>query len=69
MDHRGVAYTLRQGIERESWILVVHLPRGSVEKRVQSTKQKAKETACAMIDKWLEANGPKGGQRSRVART
>jgi hypothetical protein len=64
MNHRGLTYSLRQGIEREKWILVVQLPCGTVEKRLQSTKQKANEIACAMIDKWLETNGTQGAQRA-----
>jgi hypothetical protein len=64
MDHRGVRYTIRTGIEPDQWTLVVNLPRGTIEKRVQSTKRKADETACAIIDKWLEKNGPQGGENS-----
>jgi len=59
MDHRGVPYTIRTGIEPDQWTVVVHLPRGTIEKRVQSTKRKAQETACAIIDKWLDKSGAK----------
>ena len=64
MDHRGVTYTIRTGIEHDQWVLVVNLPRGRIEKRVQCTKREAEGAACAMIDKWLEKNGPQGGKIS-----
>ena len=34
---------------------------GRIEKRVQCSKQKADEIACAMIDKWLAENRLQGG--------
>jgi|RhiMethySRZTD1v2_1073278.scaffolds.fasta_scaffold2897951_1 hypothetical protein len=61
MFHKSVRYTLRQGIEANRWTVAVQLPHGGIEKRVQCSKQKADEIACAMIDKWLAENRPQGG--------
>jgi len=28
MDHKGVPYTIRQGIERHQWTVIIYLPGG-----------------------------------------
>ena len=59
MDHRGVPYTIRTGIEHNRWTMVVHLPQGrTVEKAVNGARQMAETAACSVIDKWLEKNLP-----------
>jgi hypothetical protein len=62
MDHNGVPYTIRQGIERDRWTVVVHLPDGTVEKQLQGRRESAIAIATKLIDKWLEKNRPQGGQ-------
>jgi hypothetical protein len=61
MFHKNVPYNLRQGIEANHWTEAVQLPHGGIEKRVQCSKRKADEIACAMIDKWLAENRLQGG--------
>ena len=61
MEHKGVAYTIRQGIERDDCTVVVHLPDRTVEKKAHSGRKIAMATAIAIIDKWLEKNRPQGG--------
>ena len=57
MDHKGVPYTILQGIERQQWTVVVHLPNGkTVEKRIKSTRSEAKAVARTIINEWLEKN-------------
>ena len=56
MDHTGVAYTIRQGIERDDCTVVVQLPDGTVEKRTHGGRAVATASAIAIIDKWLEKN-------------
>jgi hypothetical protein len=59
MDHRGVPYTIRTGIERNHWVVVVRLPDGkTVEKRVQRPRREAQARACSIIDEWLGRKGP-----------
>jgi len=59
MDHRGVPYTIRVGIERNHWVVVVHLPNGkTVEKRIRAPRGTAEAVACSIIDEWLEKRGP-----------
>jgi DNA-binding cell septation regulator SpoVG len=55
MVHRGVQYTIRQGIERDQWTVVVHLPSGkTVEKPTRDSRHAAETAARDIIDKWLE---------------
>jgi hypothetical protein len=55
MDHRGVPYTIRTGIERNHWVVVVHLPDGkTVEKRVKGARRQAEVLARSIIDEWLK---------------
>jgi hypothetical protein len=65
MDHRGVHYTIRQGIERDQWTAVVNLPRGkTVEKSIQGSRSSADTAARSIVDKWLEKNGPQDATNS-----
>ena|SRR6516164_4028543 len=55
MEHRGVRYAIRMGIERERWRVAIHLP-GNVlpeERTVWGTRKDAEVTARSMIDAWL----------------
>jgi hypothetical protein len=60
MVHRGVSYTIRQGIERNHWTVVVHLPRGkTVERPMKGARHRAEATACTIIDEWLQSTDRK----------
>ena len=69
MDHKGVHYLIRQGIERGQWILVVHLPQGrTVEKMIHGGRPMAEAAACDIIDKWLEKTSRQRARASRASR-
>ena len=54
MQHRGVRYTIRLGIEPNVWSIAIH-PDGveSAEKRIHGTRKKAEfEAHSIMIDGW-----------------
>jgi hypothetical protein len=53
MQHRGVRYTIRLGIEPNVWSIAIH-PDGveSTEKRIHGTRKKAEFEAHSMIDGW-----------------
>jgi hypothetical protein len=55
MEHGGVRYAIRIGIERERWRVAIHPP-GNVlpeERTVWGTRKDAEVTARSMIDAWL----------------
>jgi hypothetical protein len=53
MQHRGVRYTIRLGIEPNVWSIAIH-PDGveSAEKRIHGTRKKAEFEAHSMINEW-----------------
>jgi hypothetical protein len=53
MEHRGVRYTIRAGIERGVWSVAIH-PGGieSAAKLVYGTREYAEREAHSMIDRW-----------------
>jgi hypothetical protein len=55
MQHRGVRYAIRIGIEREQWRVAIHLPGNALpeERAVFGTREDAEITARSMIDAWL----------------
>jgi hypothetical protein len=55
MEHRGVRYAIRIGIERERWRVAIHPPGNALpeEKTVLGTREDAEITARSMIDAWL----------------
>ena len=63
MEYRGIRYTLRAGIERGQWSVVIY-PQGveTKAKKVFGTREEAKIQANYMINRWLE---PKSRQRAR----
>ena len=64
MEYRGIRYTVRTGIERGQWVVVIH-PKG-IEvpgNKVFGTRDDAEYCARRMIDKWLD---PKSRQRARL---
>jgi hypothetical protein len=56
MEHRGVRYEIRKGIEREQWRAAIYLPgnRLSKERTVFGTREDAEITARSMINAWLK---------------
>ena len=59
MEHRGVPYVIRLGIERERWRVSINPP-GNVlpqERTVWGTRKDAEVTARSMIDAWLRKRG------------
>jgi hypothetical protein len=55
MEHRGVRYTIRAGIEPDLWSVAIH-PGGveSAAKRVYGMREKAEFHARSMINTWLQ---------------
>ena len=63
MEYRGMRYTLRAGIERGQWSVVIY-PQG-VETRgikVFGTREDAERHARNMINRWVQ---PKSQQRAK----
>ena len=59
MVHRGIPFTIRTGIQRNRWTVVVHLPDGkTVEKPIHDLRHRAEAIAREIIDNWLDKNGP-----------
>jgi hypothetical protein len=56
MEHRGIRYAIRIGIEREQWRVAIYLPGIGLpkERTVFGTREDAKITARSMINEWLE---------------
>jgi len=56
MEHRGVRYAIRIGIERGQWRVAIHCPGNSLpeERTVFGTRENAKNTARSMINAWLK---------------
>jgi hypothetical protein len=54
MEHRGIRYTIRTGIEPDLWSVAIH-PGGveSAAKRLYGTRENAEFHARSMIDRWL----------------
>jgi hypothetical protein len=63
MEYRGIRYTLRAGIERGQWFVVIY-PEGAETKsnKVFGTREEADWQARRMIDRWLD---PKSSRRPR----
>ena len=56
MEHRGVRYAIRMGIEREEWRVAIY-PQGNglpKERTVLGTHEDAEITARSMINAWLK---------------
>jgi N-acetyl-anhydromuramyl-L-alanine amidase AmpD len=66
MEYRGIRYTLRAGIERGQWVVVVY-PQGVETKanKVFGTREEAELQAHYMINRRLD---PKSCQRARPKR-
>jgi hypothetical protein len=54
MEHRGIRYVIRIGIERGQWRVTIHPPGNRPEERkVFGTRENAEFRARSMIDAWL----------------
>jgi len=57
MEHRGIRYTVRAGIERDRWTVAIHPGEvESVPKIVIGRREQAEELAHSMIDDWLRGH-------------
>jgi hypothetical protein len=67
MEHQGVRYTIRAGIERDLWSVAIH-PDGieSRANRVYGSRKDAEFQAHSMIDEWLQRN--RGQSKPKAAR-
>jgi hypothetical protein len=56
MEHRGIRYEIRMGIEREEWRVAIYLPGNGLpkERTVLGTREDAEITARSMINAWLK---------------
>jgi uncharacterized protein YcgI (DUF1989 family) len=64
MDYRGIRYTIRVGIERGKWFVVIH-PEG-VEvssNKIFGAREDAEFHARRMINKWLETKSAQGSNK------
>jgi hypothetical protein len=55
MQHRGVRYAIRMGIEPDAWSVAIYP--GDTEaaaKRVYGTREDAEREARSMIDRWTQ---------------
>ena len=51
MEYRGIRYTLRLGIERQKWVIVIHPHNAApLEKVFTGTRLRAEQLAQSMID-------------------
>jgi hypothetical protein len=55
MEHRGVRYTIRAGIERHIWSVAIH-PDGTESRArlIYGTRKDAECEALSMIDRWTQ---------------
>jgi hypothetical protein len=58
MEHRGVRYAIRIGIERQQWRVTIHPPATGFERTVFGTREDAEITARSMINAWLRERAP-----------
>ena len=65
MEYRGIRYTIRAGIERGQWFVVIHPQGVEVGKKISGTREGAEYYAHRMINRWLE---PKSRQRTNRER-
>jgi len=56
MEHKGVRYAIRIGIESGQWRVAVYRPGNNLpaERTVFGTREDAKMTARSMINAWLK---------------
>ena len=60
MEYRGIRYTIRAGIERGQWFVVIHPEAVEVPaNKIFGTREDAELYAHRMIIRWLE---PKSGK-------
>lgn len=63
MEYRGIRYTIRAGIERGHWFVVIHPEEIEVlANKFFGSRAEAEAHAHRMINRWLE---PKSKQKSK----
>jgi len=69
MEHKGVRYAIRIGIEREKWRVVIHFPSNSSpeERTVFGTREDAQNAARSRINAWLKKRSAPAKDRTHVA--
>jgi hypothetical protein len=69
MEHRGVRYTIRAGIERNMWSVAIH-PDGTESRArlIYGTREDAECEARSMIDRWTQGRPIPQRGRSRRKR-
>jgi hypothetical protein len=57
MEYRGIRYTIRAGIERGQWVVVIQ-PEGFdvTPNKIFGAREDAESEARHMINRWLEGN-------------
>jgi hypothetical protein len=66
MQHRGVRYAIRMGIEPDAWSVAIYP--GDTEapaKRVYGTREDAEREARSTIDRWTQGKPITRGRQSR----
>jgi hypothetical protein len=71
MEYKDVRYTIRTGIERGQWLVVLHPPGNEFpeEKRVSGTRKSAERKARSMINAWLQRRDPHRWKKPNISRT
>jgi hypothetical protein len=69
MEHRGVRYAIRIGIQREQWRVAIYPSGNSLpeERTVFGTREDAETTARSMINAWLKKRSALGSRTERSA--
>jgi hypothetical protein len=65
MEHKGVRYAIRIGIERGQWRIAIHPPGNGLpeERTVFGSRGDAKIAARSMINAWLKKRFALAGQK------
>ena len=53
MQYRGIQYDIKQGIERDHWVWVVHTPKPR-EERMIGFRDEAVSAAIRFIEEWCK---------------
>jgi hypothetical protein len=67
MEHRGVRYTIRVGIEPDLWSVAIY-PDGveSVANRFYATRANAEFRARSLIERWLKEQPATRDRQSKI---
>jgi hypothetical protein len=67
MEHKGLRYGIRIGIQREQWRVAIYPSGNSLpeERTVFGTREDAETTARSMINAWLKKRSALGNRTKR----